>query len=131
MSRKGFSRNQRLEGEIRSVLAETLLQDVKDPRLEGVIVSTVRLNRDGTLATIFFSLIGDSEKERQAADGFAAASPFLRRTLGRRMRIRILPSLEFARDESFEYGAKLDRLFDKLHSEGVIPPTEEDPGAES
>ena len=119
MSRKGFSRNQRLEGEIRSVLAEALLQDVKDPRLEGVIVSTVRLNRDGTLATVYFSLIGDDERERQAADGFSAASPFLRRTLGRRMRIRTLPGLEFERDQSYEYGDKLERLFDRLNTGNV------------
>ena len=116
MSRRGFNRNQRLEGEIRTVLAEALMQDVKDPRLEGVIVSTVRLNRDGTLATVYFSLIGDEERERQAADGFSAASPFLRRTLGRRMRIRTLPGLEFERDQSFEYGDKLERLFDRLHA---------------
>ena len=69
MSRKGFSRTQRLEGEIRAVLAEALLQDVKDPRLEGVVVSSVRLNRDGTTATVYFSVIGDKERERQAADG--------------------------------------------------------------
>lgn len=126
MSRQGFQRRQRLEGEIRSVLAETLLQSVKDPRLEGVIVSTVRLNRDGTHAVVFFSVIGDAERERKAADGFAAAAPFLRRELGRRMHVRTLPSLEFTRDSSYEYGDKIERLFDQLHEEGVIPSADEE-----
>ena len=121
MVQKTFQRSQRLESEIRSILSETLLLTVNDPRLEGVIVSTVRLNRDKTIARIFFSVIGDDERARRAADGFRAASPFLRRELGRKMKIRVLPALEFARDDSFEYGDRMERLFDRLHEEGVIP----------
>lgn len=117
MSHQPYDRNQRLASEIRAVLAETLLQQVKDPRLEGVVISTVRLNRDKTIAKVFFSLFGDAERERQAGDGFSAASSFLRRELGRRMRLRSLPVLEFARDESYEYGDRLERLFDRLHAD--------------
>ncbi len=122
MSHQAFDRKQRLASEIRTVLAETLIHKVNDPRLEGVVISTVRLNRDKTLAKIYFSVVGDEERERQAADGFDAASPFLRRELGRRMRMRALPVLEFSRDGSYAYGDKLERLFDKLHTDGVIPP---------
>ncbi len=125
MSHQAFDRNQRLASEIRSVLAETLIHKVNDPRLEGVVISTVRLNRDKTLAKVYFSVVGDQERERQAADGFGAASPFLRRELGRRMRMRALPVLEFSRDDSYAYGDKLERLFDQLHSTGAMPsPTE-------
>ena len=125
MSRQGFQRRQRLEGEIRSVLAETLLHSVKDPRLDAVVVSTVRLNRDATHAMVFFSVVGDPERERQVADGFRAAAPFLRRELGRRMRVRSLPTLDFARDASFEYGDRIEKLFDQLHADGVIPVIDE------
>ena len=122
MSHQAFDRKQRLASEIRTVLAETLIHKVNDPRPEGVIISTVRLNRDKTLAKIYFSVVGDEERERQAADGFDAASPFLRRELGRRMRMRALPVLEFSRDDSYAYGDKLERLFDQLHADGAIPP---------
>ncbi|MEN8163403.1 MAG: 30S ribosome-binding factor RbfA [Acidobacteriota bacterium] len=122
MSHQAFDRKQRLASEIRTVLSETLVHKVNDPRLEGVVISTVRLNRDKTLAKIFFSVVGDEERERQAADGFDAASPFLRRELGRRMRMRALPVLEFSRDDSYVYGDKLERLFDQLHTDGVMPP---------
>lgn len=117
MSRSGFNRNQRLEGEIRAVLAETLLRSVKDPRLEGVIVSTVRLNRDRTHAMAYFSIFGDDEVQRRAADGFQAATPFLRGELGRRMRLRVLPVLEFARDDSYEFGDRMERIFEGLHEQ--------------
>lgn len=124
MSHQAFDRKQRLASEIRTVLAETLIHKVNDPRLEGVVISTVRLNRDKTLAKIFFSVVGDEERERKAADGFEAASPFLRRELGRRMRMRALPVLEFFRDDSYAYGDKLERLFDQLQTDGSFLPPE-------
>jgi len=116
-----FDRNARLEGEMRATLADLLHQEVKDPRLDGVTVSVVRLSADRTRARVFFSLIGDAEAERRAADGFDAASSFLRRELGQRMRLRAVPSLEFERDTSFEYGDRMERVFRKLHEDGLIP----------
>ncbi len=121
-----FDRNARLEGEMRSTLAELLHQEVKDPRLAGVTVSVVRLSADRTQARVFFSLIGDDEAERRAADGFAAARAFLRRELGRRMRLRAVPSLEFERDTSFEHGDRIERVFQKLHEDGLMPDPEAD-----
>ena len=91
-SRQTFSRNRRLEGEMRAVLAELLRLSVKDPRLEGVTVSAIQLSADRTQASVFYSVIGDDERERQAADGFAAAAAFLRRELGHRMRLRTVPA---------------------------------------
>jgi ribosome-binding factor A len=113
-SRQSFSRNRRLEGEMRAVLAELLRLSVKDPRLEGVTVSAIQLSADRTQARVFYSVIGDDERERQAADGFAAAAAFLRRELGQRMRLRTVPALEFHRDTSYEYGDRIERLLDRI-----------------
>ncbi len=126
MVRQSFDRNARLEESIRSVLAELLMFSVKDPRLEGVTVSGVSLTGDRSIATIYFSIWGDEERERQAADGFAAAGPFLRRELARRMRLRIIPELRFARDTSYAYGDHMERVLHRLHEEGLIPPPEAD-----
>ena len=115
----------RLEAEIRAVLTEMLQHEVNDPRLDAVTVSVVRLSADRSAARVFFSVYGDDERERQAGDGFAAAGPFLRRELGRRMRLRAVPSLEFERDTSYEYGDKMERVFQKLHDDGIMP-TEDD-----
>jgi len=121
---KGFDRNARLEGEIRSVLAELLMFEVNDPRLEGVTVSTIRLARDRSKAKVYFSVIGDEERERQAGDGFVAAAPFMRRHLGQRMRLRVVPSLEFFRDTSYEYGDHMEKVFDRLSDAGLLPASE-------
>jgi len=118
VSNKSFDRNARLEGELRAVFADLLLHDMKDPRLANVTVSAIRLSAERTHAKVYFSVIGDVERERQAADGFAAAAPFMRRELGRRMRLRAIPTFEFHRDTSYEYGDRMERLFERLKTEG-------------
>jgi len=119
---KTFDRNARLEGEIRAVLAGLLLDGVKDPRLAQVTISSIRLSADRSKAQVYFSVVGDAERERQAGDGFAAAAAFLRRQLGQRMRMRVVPTLEFRRDTSYEYGDRMERLFDRLSDEGLLRP---------
>lgn len=123
MQDKTFDRNARLEGEIRAVLSDLLRLEVKDPRLAEVTISGIRLAPDRSRARVYFSLIGDAERERQAADGFAAAAPFMRRKLGQLMRMRVVPSLEFLRDTSYEYGDRMERLFDRLAEDGVLTPS--------
>ena len=129
MQEKSFDRNTRLEGEMRSVLSELLRVEVNDPRLTDVTVSLVRLSADRSKAKVYFSVIGDEEREREAGDGFSAASAFMRRQLGSKMRLRVLPSLEFFRDTSFEYGDRMERLFDRLSENGMLPPTDDSDGS--
>jgi ribosome-binding factor A len=105
---------------MRAVLSELLFSQVKDPRLEGVTVSGIRLTADRSSARVYFSVFGDDERERQAGDGFEAAKGFLRRELGQRMHLRITPALEFFRDTSYAYGDHMEQVFDRLHAEGFL-----------
>ncbi len=126
MQNPSYDRNARLEGEIRAVLSDLLRIDVNDPRLTDVTLSSIKLSADRSKARVYFSVIGDEEREREASDGFAAAAPFMRRRLGQKMRMRVLPSLEFFRDTSFEYGDRMERVFDRLSAEGRLPDPEVD-----
>lgn len=126
MSHRTSNRNARLEGEMRAVLAELLHHEVNDPRLAGVTVSVVRLSADRSHARVYFSVIGDDERVRQASDGFSAANPYMRRELGRIMRLRTVPSLEFHRDASYEYGDHMERVFKKLHDDGILTADDRD-----
>jgi len=118
MNRQNFERNQRLEGELRAVLSDLLRFDVNDPRLADVTVSVVRLSADRSKARVYYSLIGEEERERQAGDGFKAAATFMRRELGHRMRLRSVPTLEFFRDSSYEYGDRMERVFERIQADG-------------
>jgi len=111
-------RRARLTEAIREVLSEILLTEIKDPRLAGVVISAVELSGDLKLARAFFSVIGDEERERQAADGLTQARGFLRREAGRRMRIHNPPDLEFRRDKGFERADRIARVPDQIHEAG-------------
>ncbi|MDX2438419.1 MAG: 30S ribosome-binding factor RbfA [Acidobacteriota bacterium] len=129
MQDKSYERNARLEGEIRSVLSELLRLEVNDPRLTDVTVSGIKLSADRSKARVYFSVIGDEERERQAADGFSAAASFMRRRLGQTMRLRVVPTLDFHRDTSYEYGDRMERLFDRLADQGLLPGDESGPAS--
>ncbi len=103
-------RRARLAHAIREVLSELLLTEMKDPRLAGVVISEVELSRDLKLAKAYFSLVGESERERQAADGLAQARQYLRREVGRRLKIHNAPDLAFARDRGYERADRIERL---------------------
>ncbi len=108
-------RRERLAAAIRETLSRVLLREVKDPRLEGVVISAVELSGDTKLARAFFSVIGDEERERQVADGLKQASGFLRRQLNRELRMHNPPDLEFRRDLGFERADRVQRILDQIH----------------
>jgi ribosome-binding factor A len=107
-------RRERLAEAMREVLSELLLTEIKDPRLAGVVISAVELSGDLKLARAYFSVFGDDERERQAADGLQQARGFLRHESGRRMRIHNPPELEFRRDKGFERADRVQRILDDI-----------------
>ncbi len=107
-------RRERLAEAMREVLSELLLTEIKDPRLAGVVISAVELSGDLKVARAYFSIFGDDERERQAADGLQQARGFLRRESGRRMRIHNPPDLEFRRDKGFERADRIQRILDDI-----------------
>ena len=107
-------RRERLAEAIREVLSELLLTEIKDPRLAGVVISAVELSGDLKLARAYFSVFGDAERERQAADGLNQARGFLRHESGRRMRVHNPPDLEFRRDKGFERADRVQRILDEV-----------------
>jgi ribosome-binding factor A len=108
-------RRERLAAAIRETLSLVLLREVKDPRLEGVVISAVEFPGDLSLALAFFSVVGDEERERQVADGLKQASGFLRRRLNRELRMHNPPELEFRRDLGFERADRVQRILDQIH----------------
>ncbi len=114
-------RRERLAAAIRETLSQVLLREVKDPRLDGVVISAVELSGDLKLAHAFFSVIGDEERERRAADGLKQATGFLKHQLSRELRMHNPPDLEFRRDLGFERADRVQRILDRIHeSEGNV-----------
>jgi ribosome-binding factor A len=109
---KNFSRADRISEQIRRDLAEIIQIELKDPRVGMVSLTAVNLTPDYAHAKVFFTTL-DISHLSEIQSGLARAAGFLRRELGRRIRIHTLPELHFVHDDSLERGASLSRLIDE------------------
>ncbi len=105
-----YSRADRVGELIRQILAETLLKTIKDPRIDNVVITGVKMSSDLRNAKIYFVLSGDKERITEAEKGFAQASGYLKRILGQELKLRYMPNLNFFYDTSFDYGSRIEEL---------------------
>ncbi len=108
------SRSRRVGEQIQRELAELIQHEVKDPRVKWVTISAVRVTKDFSHATVFFTVLGNYEEtvDEDVITGLDKASGFLRRELAHRMKLRITPQLHFKYDASSIKGDKLAGLID-------------------
>lgn len=109
---KTFPRTRRVGEQIRRDLAELIRDELRDPRLALISMTAVEVSRDLAYARIYVTLMGDLAERAERVAELNRAAPLLRRELGRRMRIRTVPKLEFRYDEVVERGARLSALID-------------------
>lgn len=110
---KEFSRNRRVGEQIQRELAQLLQREINDPRLGMVTISAVEVSRDLTVAKVFFTVLNPEHDVKQTLNGLNHATGFLRRELGKRMQLRVVPELRFQFDSSIENGSRLSALIDK------------------
>ncbi len=122
-----FSRNQRLGNQVLRTLSELLQFETKDPRLHGVSLTSVDLSRDLSIANVYFSLLDPNEDPAPAAEGLKRASGFLRAKLGNAIKVRHVPELRFAHDDSAAEAVRIGRLIDTTLEADARPsdPTDE------
>jgi len=107
---KPFARSDRVSGQIQKILSEILLKKIKDPRLENVSITDVKMSRDLRIARIYFVASGNKKSMEEAAEGFKSALGYVKRTLARQLGLRYMPDLKFFYDESFDYGSQIDKV---------------------
>ena len=118
---KESSRSDRVADAIQRILATTIRQEVRDPRVGMVNVNDVTVTRDMAYAKVYVTFVGrDSDTEsREAADALNHAAGFLRGIVAKELDIRITPKLRFIYDKTSVEGQKLSNLIDKAIAEDV------------
>ena len=115
-------RPERLGEDIRKTVSEMLVRgDLKDPRFTGMIgISGVDVTRDGSYATLYITCLAYSgkslseEEKKSILAAFESSQGYIRSAIGKAVKVRYVPSLIFRFDESFEYGARMDRILDEI-----------------
>jgi ribosome-binding factor A len=104
------ARNRKLESEIQRVLSVLIAREVSDPRVGNVTLTGVSLSVDMSVARIWFTPFAGKSPGEEVREGLTHAGGFLRGELGRSLRLRHAPRLEFVLDETAEKAARLTDL---------------------
>ncbi len=112
-----FQRSRRVGEQIQKEVSSLLIKGVKDPRLEFVTITDVEVTPDLHLARVFYTTRGAEGEAGRVAAALKKATPFFRREVGRRVRMRYVPDLLFVYDSSLEYGNRIDSLIEHVNTE--------------
>lgn len=114
-----FKRSDRVGAQIQREVADLLRTRIKDPDLGMVTLSEVELSRDLAVAKLYVSFLAPRLSPVQCVKRLGNFVPELRHELGKRIRIRVLPELRFAYDDSIERGIRMDALLGTLVHESA------------
>ena len=107
-----FNRTDRISSSMQKALSQIIRDEVKDPRIGMITIQAVRTVRDLSQATVYFTVIPDTDRD-QAQKALNKAAGFIRRQLGKAISLRNIPELHFVYDSSIEEGSRLHALIEQ------------------
>lgn len=111
----------RIAERIRQELSEIILMQSGDPRLKGVMVTDVEVDRELAYAEIYVCTIEGIQQSQEVLAGLDHAQGFLRSELAHRMELRTFPKLRFHWDPTLEHADEIERLFKSIHQDDSQP----------
>jgi len=115
-----FKRSEKVAEAIHEEISTLLINGVKDPRVGLVTITSVKLTDDLRHATVYFSVRGADAERKDGEAGINSAKGFLRREVGKLLRMRFVPEIIFKYDDSVAYGNHIESILKQIHE------TEED-----
>jgi ribosome-binding factor A len=113
-----YKRSEKVAEAIHELISELLIKGLKDPRIGFVTITGVKVTNDLHLATVFFTVIGSEEEKKATGLGLRSARGFIRKEMGKSLRMRYVPELIFQYDESVEYGIRIETLLKEIGATG-------------
>jgi ribosome-binding factor A len=108
-------RHERVGEEIAHEINAMLAGELKDPRLEGMVVVTeVRVQPDMKHARVFVNMRGSNKEQSDAIKALEHASGYIRSELIERLQLRRLPELHFTLDLSQEHVERIEQLLKEM-----------------
>jgi ribosome-binding factor A len=108
-------RASRVGDQIRAELAELLARAVHDPGIGFLTITHVKVSPDLQQARVYYTTLGDDTARKGTERALTRATPFLRRQIGQRLRLKRVPELTFLYDEAIEKGDRIERILLELN----------------
>ncbi len=115
-------RQKRTAEQIRIILSELVLRELRDPRLQDLTVTEVTIDRELQYADVYVSALGDDTRKDEVMVALQGASGYFRRELAGRLTLRTVPQLNFHWDLTLAHAERISQLLDSLD----IPAESED-----
>lgn len=112
-----FSRSARLEEVIKEEVSDIIQTELKDPRIGFTTVTNVEVSPDLRHAIVHISVLGDPKTQESAMVGLENAKGYMRSLLGKRIRVKFLPSLILKLDRGAQESERISKIISKLHKE--------------
>lgn len=114
---KNENRLNRINEELKKEISQIISFELKNPDATGLIsVTKVKITPDLKYAKIYISLLNAKDDEK-TMEALAQSSGFIRSVIAKRINLRITPELVFEKDDSMEYGMKIDSILKDLKKE--------------
>lgn len=107
----------RVRENIKETVGLLLEQEIKDPRVGFVTITDVDISADLRHCKIFFSTLGGKKQHDRALAGLQSARGFIRSELGKSLRMKYTPEIEFRFDPSVEKGVRIAKILNKIKGE--------------
>jgi len=117
------NRSQRIADRLREELSVLLLEETSDPRLDGISITDVKVDRELAYASIYVSALEGSERSKEILEGLEHAQGFLRHELSQRIELRTFPRLRFYWDPTAERAERIERIIASIHQENSLQQT--------
>lgn len=115
MVRMEGKRSERVADLIQREVAEMLVKSIKDPRIGFVTITKVTVSEDCRFAKVYFSVAGSLAERESSGKGLDSAKGYVRKELGRRLRLRYTPEIVFQFDPSIEYAIHMEEVIRSIH----------------
>lgn len=123
-------RIERINGTIREILSDLVLNQLKDPRIGLVTITEVRVANDMTVAKVYYSVMGDEAERKETHKGLVSARYFMRKTIAAELKLRTAPELRFVYDDTLERSIAIEQALRETRTETKENGSDDDAGDE-
>jgi ribosome-binding factor A len=118
--RYSYQRSDRVSILLKEEISQLILREVKDPELGFVTITDVEVSKDLQVAKVYYTVLGNTQQKHDSSHTLQRVAHFIKRQLGKRLRMRSIPDIIFKYDHSLDYGEKIDSLLRRVHSNDTI-----------
>ena len=116
-----YPRVSRINEEFKKIISHIMRHDLKDPRISKMAsVISVDVTRDFSYATVYVSVLGSEEEKQQTMEGLAQSAGYVRREIGKQIKLHHTPAILFKPDNSIEYGVSMSQKIAELSKEEPV-----------